>query len=479
VDAENVTIDRAHGGEIRTLFIDGVEVTIDRTGEVIVEGFLTLFPNAAAAYSLQRLNGHQALINARRGSDNAEVDVYPDNSANREVSADSPITVTSGSSSATTFGDFLTEDVEVYSSDYSAGKDSWSFSIGSLSAPESIGGEDDVLKITKNGDGFFFPQKSGVLVSGKTYTFDVKLYVPSSNTSSNLNFNIREAGGGPIANCDLSQSDAWESFSVSFTAGAGNTVIQVTSDVAMFDGDAFYIKDFIVTQTSGNDAFVTTWYDQAGSNDASQSIDDRQPKIAEDGSLIVDANGKPWLDFQNAAGGSIGLDLASNIRETNGASSIFASIKFDGIFTGGTSYQNLIFLHNTQRWMVGSVSGPVDYKDIVLSDAGGTSSDFRYVRFPCTLTNHNLLSSIYDGSSTTGGGNPDIQFYKNSVSQVGTDGSLSFGVPTTGNNSIGYNTQTSNQGCNAKFQEIIIYDSDQSANREAIEANINERYSIY
>ena len=75
IDAENITINRDKGEEIRTLFIDGVEVTIDRTGEVIVEGFLTLFPNAAAAYSLQRLNGHQALINARRGSDGVEVDV--------------------------------------------------------------------------------------------------------------------------------------------------------------------------------------------------------------------------------------------------------------------------------------------------------------------------------------------------------------------------------------------------------------------
>ena len=340
VDAENVTIDRAQGGEIRTLFIDGVEVTIDRTGEVIVEGFLTLFPNAAAAYSLQRLNGHQALINARRGSDNVEVDVYPDSSANREVSASSPITVTSGSSTATTFGEFLTE------------------------------------------------------------------------------------GGS-------------------------------------------------------HNAFVTTWYDQAGSNDASQSLDDAQPKIAEAGSLIVDANGNPWIDFQNSAGGAIGLDLASNIRETNGASSIFASIKFDGIFTGTTTYQNPLSLYKTQRWMVGSVQGPVGYKDIVLSDASGTVTDFRYVRFPCTLTNHNILSSIYDGSSTTSGGKPDIQFDENSVSRVGTDGSSHFGIPTTGNNSIGYNTQSSSQGCNAKIQEIIIYDSDQSANRDAIEANINGRYSIY
>ena len=32
---------------------------------------------------------------------------------------------------------------------------------------------------------------------------------------------------------------------------------------------------------------------------------------------------------------------------------------------------------------------------------------------------------------------------------------------------------------NGKIKEVIIYDSDQSANRAGIEANINGRYSIY
>ena len=249
-------------------------------------------------------------------------------------------------------------------------------------------------------------------------------------------------------------------------------------------------KDFSAAEVSsgtltnwvgaGNDGFVSTWYDQSGNaNDATQATTTSQPKIVDAGALVTDANGKPWIDFQNTAGGSIGLEMASNIRETNGASSIFASIKFDQIFTGGTEYQNPFFLYDTQRWLVGSTTGPVDYKDLCISDANGASGNYRYVRFPSTLTNHNLLTSIYDGSSTTGGGKPDIQFNVNSAAKVGTDGASDFGVPTTGNNSIGYRMDTSNQGCDAKFQEVIIYDSDQSANRAAIEANINNQYDIY
>ena len=235
-----------------------------------------------------------------------------------------------------------------------------------------------------------------------------------------------------------------------------------------------------VTEFSGTaDGFVSTWYDQSGNaNNATQIATTSQPKIVDAGALIEDANGNAWIDFQNAAGGSIGLDLDSNIRETNGASSIFASIKFDEIFTGSAEFQSPLFLYDTQRWLVSSTTNTF-YQDISISDAGGVTADQRYVRFPATLTNHNLLSSIYDGSSTTGGGKPDIQFDENAVAQVGTDGSIDFGVPTTGTNSIGYRMDTSNQGCNAKFQELIIYASDQSANRVAIETNINDHYGIY
>ena len=110
VDAQNVTINRSRNGAIRTLFIDGVEVTIDRSDEVIVEGFVSLFPTSNAAFSTQLIGTHQAILNARRGSDGVEVDVYPDSSTNKEVSASSPIVVTSGSSTATTFGEFVASD---------------------------------------------------------------------------------------------------------------------------------------------------------------------------------------------------------------------------------------------------------------------------------------------------------------------------------------------------------------------------------
>jgi hypothetical protein len=271
-----------------------------------------------------------------------------------------------------------------------------------------------------------------------------------------------EDGTTPIGswNGDGNLSANWEDQ----TASNDGTVV---GSPALYTGQPF-------------NGYVSTWYDQSGNaNDATQGTTTAQPKIVDAGTLIEDANGNAWIDFQNTAGGSIGLDLASNIRETNGASSIFASIKFDEIFTGSTDYQGPLFLYDTQRWLVASTTGLEGYKDIAISDAGGVSGDQRYVRFPATLTNHNLLTSIYDGSSTTGGGKPDIQFSENASAKVGTDGDAGFGVPTTGNNSIGYRMDTASQGCNAKFQELIIYATDQSANRVGIETNINNHYSIY
>ena len=57
----------------------------------------------------------------------------------------------------------------------------------------------------------------------------------------------------------------------------------------------------------------------------------------------------------------------------------------------------------------------------------------------------------------------------------GTDGVL---TDASGDLFLGATSTTSGE-YEGTIQEIIIYDSDQSANRPAIEANINNQYDIY
>ena len=459
-----------NGQVVPPLDIRELDSNGERTGSLVA---------AAAAYSLRNLSTSYTgnVVDVRRSSDDAE-----DSFTAAEV-ADGTLTT------------WVNTNFNVKTYDFSSGAGGLSFPSNiTLEGDESIAGVDDALKISVVSTGSTTVhrcyQNITPLGSGSSLRITLKAYRPSSNVNSGkLGFSFASGFlGADIGQQFFSADDTWEDFSFDGVSGsstrfylqlsATNGAGSLRSIFNGTTGDHVYIKDLKidVVNSSGH---VTQWYDQSGNaNHATQGTDASQPKIVDGGSLIEDANGNPWIDFQNAANGSIGLDLASNIKETNGASSIFVSVKFDEIFAGINDYQNLLFLYNTQRWMVASGSGPVAYKDISISDAGGVTDDYRYVRFPSTLTNHNLMSSIYDGSSTTGGGKPDIQFGENGVSQVGTDGSIGFGVPATGNNSIGYRVDSSNQGCNVKVQELIIYDSDQSDNRTAIEANIGDTYNI-
>ena len=428
--------------------------------------------SAAAAYSLRKVRSAYTgnAVQVRRTSDNVEVDVAFD--SNDEVSTSSAITnvteETSGSSegstTATTLGVFLTEDVEVYASDYSSGVDSWSFSGGSLSAPESIGGEDDALKVTKSSDGFFFPQKTGVLVSGKTYTFNVKLYVPSSNTNSNLNFNVREAGGGTIADCNVSQADAWESFTVSFTSGdggSGNQILQITSDVSMSDGDVFYIKDFVATQTTDSDAAVVTWYDQSGNGeDATQLTSGDQPLLAESGSLLTSTNGKVAIDLRRTSGSDGPFLLASSVSGLEGSLSMFTLVDFDEtgspLSLSNSTAGNRYFAINE-----GSTTHQVISRNTTTVTVSDTVTGNERIGFGVTTGQTSTKSSVDGGALVEDTTDYGDDFGAGDLDQI-LIGALRTVSPTS--------------HFDGHIQELLVYTSDQSSNRFKIESNINNHY---
>jgi hypothetical protein len=406
--------------------------------------------SAAAAYSLRKVRSAYTgnAVQIRRASDNVEVDVAFD--ANGEVSTSSAITditeettgSSQGSTTATTFGAFLTEDTIVYSTDYSSGTDSWTFSGGSVAAPESIGGESNALKVTRSGSGFFSPQRTGVLVDGKTYSISVKLYVPSSNTNSNLSFNVREAGGGTIVDCNVSQADVWESFTVSLTSGVGNQVLQVTSDVSMSDGDVLYIKDVVVTQTTDNDASVVTWYDQSGNgNDATQTTAGDQPVIASSGNLKTrGTNGKATIEFGSLA------DDHLEVSSRPVAKSVFSVLE-----AIDTNFQTLITDTNNNSPRITS---------------NNAANNRAYVFIGLGTPSVNVNGGTYNGTSSVS----SFGFHLLGLAS-GTGSEI---------DRIGANPSTSATSASMEFvSELIIYSSDQSNNRFKIESNINNHYGIY
>lgn len=453
VDAQNITINRDKGEEFRTLFIDGVEVTIDRTGEVVVKRLLDLFTGASSAYSLQQLGDYQALINARRGSDNVEVDVYPDNTNNREVSADSPITVTSGSSTATTFGEFLTEessttkDAEDGSTSGFSTSDFVSSSAISTTSSNPISGTKSYLMSHTGTSGAVgyprldVPRSSGfVFALNKEYRVQFKIKLISGTTSI---FGIRfgQSGSGANAspasvNLTLGQVIEYDGI-INATSIGGNQILNLQFDGT--DGDFEVLIDDIKITANEYDCTVTTWYDQAGSNDASQPLDDAQPKIAENGVVLADG-----IDFDGVDDGLV----SSNDYTTTGWG--FAVYNPAGNVESLVANSKNLALNVGSQMRVGS---------------SGNNEDFN-------IPNLNRQVGSFNFNSTA------ECFINGVASSKATDETS---PANSSKISIGYRDGdlTPSMFWSSTISEIILYPSDQSANRTAIEANINGRYSIY
>ncbi len=297
----------------------------------------------------------------------------------------------------------------------------------------------------------FSRKKSGVLVSGETYSISVKLYVPSDNTNSNLNFNVRENGGGTIVDCNLTEANAWQTFTASLTAGAG-LVLQVTSDVSMTSGDVLYIKDLVVTQTSNSNGFVKTWYDQsvttqagdtATGNHATQSTASKQPKIVNAGSLLNE------LDF-DGTDDTLAIDFGADLSQ---ASSFFIVHQSDTTTDTANEFFDSAASASPRTLLDQSGS---DYRMLSGSTGAGTGV--------AITTNKSLIFALYNGSSSL--------FAKNGT----TTSALNAGTTDIKQNSTIGSSNT--RFYDGSMQEFIIYNSDQTDNRTAIEANMGEHYSI-
>jgi hypothetical protein len=191
---------------------------------------------------------------------------------------------------------------------------------------------------------------------------------------------------------------------------------------------------------AGN-GFVAIWYDQSGnSNNATQTTAANQSRIVDNG--VVDTNLSKASLFNNNTNGN----MLMNSRTTNLSVFIVRKITSAGV--------------GANNWILGDTDnydyhvGSVNYLDsgnalanVINGDnySNGVSKTFTTNAYPVNSTD--LISMIHAGNASS--------------------------------NSLFLDRGISGRGLLGNVQEVILYSSNQSANRVGIQNNINSYYGIY
>ena len=208
----------------------------------------------------------------------------------------------------------------------------------------------------------------------------------------------------------------------------------------------------LTTFTGANDGLVTILYDQSGSGkNAIQTIATSQPKIVSNGVVNID-NGKPYMYTNGDTRGT--LVIASPTGLNNTAASIFGTYNSNdtgnGVLASCETNHLLGTMRGTSTGSSSSNAGNPSYyvNSALISPDNGEDLHNNYV------INQDVIFSTLDiDFSSTSWGNNFFRIF-------------------------GYiSSDTFSAEC--KIKELIIYNSDQSANRTGIETNINTEYSIF
>jgi len=210
------------------------------------------------------------------------------------------------------------------------------------------------------------------------------------------------------------------------------------------------------------DGFVETWYDQSGNgNDAVQAVAGSQPKIVDAGVLVSGG-----LDFDGSP----------------------SAMDIDGLVLESTEYYMTAVIH-LDAVPSNSLKTIFDCTDAVNAGASLAYANTSSQLTPFMLDGDDTSVNVFGGGAnlTTSKTLVGCQF-KSGASESYINGGInstlsntwtSAGTNTFTKSTIGYDQSTPGRNMDGKLAELIVYESDQSANRAAIEANINNQYDIY
>jgi hypothetical protein len=399
---------------------------------------LDQYPNAAAAYSLRALSsGWLAgdVVEVRRSSDSTTQDFTASQITGGEMLS------------------FVNADLITYSSDFSVNTDGTTASGSTLTANQSVGGEDDALLVTVNsGTSTHEVRKAGLNTQG--YSLSFEYYIPSSNTDVD-GIEVSDSGIPAFITEASPTLDQWN------TASSTTTVIGnafrfrlLKAGAGSFTGngtDVFYVKNIVITQTTA-DGFVSTWYDQSGNaNDATQATTTMQPKIVSAGSLVTGGLKFDGVDDWLGTGTKI-VKPESNGNSVFAVRTVTSTANSHGVLSEQDSAVSSQFIlgdavaGNSILWVNGTVFG---------TDATGQ----RLIGFDWDQVD---FQTYIDGSTSGAAAAA-------TVNATGAD-TTTIGAHAVNSKTLFFTGQ---------IAEVISYKSDQSANRVGIETNINDAYSIY
>lgn len=241
------------------------------------------------------------------------------------------------------------------------------------------------------------------------------------------------------------------------TAYTGNAITvrrssDNTSQQIGFDSNGNLDTTSLLSFVGAGNGFVTTWFDQSGNNNnASSSTLAEQPQIVSGGNLIL-VNGKPSISFDGTNDYMNYSIITCSSNHYN-----FTVIKRDtpGVRMFGLSGRDFASKYLMTLWSDNNFY----FQGKNLYYIASTSTD--------TTTNQILLTGVNNAGV--------LNIYKNS-NIINTTLVNDNGITATTNSLGNYN---GNLFSNAKIQEIVFYNNDQSSNRTSISSNINSHYTIY
>jgi hypothetical protein len=216
------------------------------------------------------------------------------------------------------------------------------------------------------------------------------------------------------------------------------------SDIGFLANGDFDLAAAVAFCGVGN-GFITTWYDQStAAVDATETTAANQPQIIASG-VILTKNGKPAMVFDGVN------DQLSALVGTVGTSTFFNVVGFNSL---QTAFRSFFGGQNAFR-KVGGQNASVQY---YISDGVDLSTGIT------RDTNQKLFYALFNSTNS--------EVAVNNVLTSGNAGTLSVTNIWIGRSFFG-------ELANVAMQELIMWKTNESANRTGIQTNLNAYYGIY